>query len=71
MSYTYTWQEGLSMRDYFAGQIIVGLLANEHHRARALGDARDGQRLLTDEIALFAYQMAEAMLRAREEVRQG
>lgn len=43
---------GLSLRDYFAGQALIGLIQNP---ASSLGDD-----------AIAAFQAADAMLKARE-----
>lgn len=48
---------GMSLRDYFAGQALVGTLA------RPLGD---GESINTKVAAEFSYKMADAMLVARE-----
>ena len=45
--------DGLSLRDYFAGQALTGLLAHNGH-------------LATDEAARFAYLIADNMLEARK-----
>jgi len=44
--------DGMSLRDYFAGQAITGCLP---------GDKTD----IADERAMWAYRMADAMLAAR------
>ena len=44
----------ISLRDYFAGQALSGLLARDRHRLRI--DALD---------ARLAYQMADVMMQAR------
>jgi len=46
--------QGMSLRDYFAGQVLVGYIA--------------GTELLPDEetIARISYKMADAMLKERE-----
>ena len=56
---------GMSLRDYFAGQAVIGLmtmisaeaLSDEHHK-----DGRRHSRLL----AAGAYEIADAMLAERE-----
>lgn len=48
-------QMGMTMRDYFAGKAIQGMLANDQaHKSDE------------DMLARNAYKMADAMLRARE-----
>ncbi len=48
-------QEGMSLRDHFAGLAMQGLLANEDARLMAF-----------DECSRVAYEHADAMIRARE-----
>ena len=51
----HSWHyEGLSMRDYFAGQALAGCLANDNVRG-SFGD-----------IASDAYKQADAMIAQRE-----
>jgi hypothetical protein len=51
-------KSGMSLRDYFAAKAMQGLLAQSQGTA-LLSDIDDG--------ASYAYKMADAMLRAREE----
>lgn len=57
---------GMNLRDYFAGQALVGLISNRHALAAAdiarLQTGRDGP----DNLALAAYGIADSMLRTRE-----
>lgn len=46
---------GMTLRDYFAGQALAGMAAN-----RSIDLSRTGQ------VALSAYSLADAMLKARE-----
>lgn len=46
---------GLSLRDYFAGQALAGLVASDNSNWGGCEDA-----------AGWCYEMADAMLRARE-----
>lgn len=51
--------EGMTLRDYFAGKAMSGILAHlENHMERFL-DLHD------EDIAKFAYRQADAMLKAR------
>ena len=52
---TGTIQAGMSLRDWFAGQALAGLCASTTH------DDSPGTALL----ATWAYQQADAMLKAR------
>ena len=47
-------QEGMSLRDWFAGQALAGLMAHPTAEFTAKGGAA------------IAYEFADAMLRARE-----
>jgi hypothetical protein len=49
-----SWEEGMTLRDYFAGQALIGLLSDGKH---FMFTSRDG--------AKRAYDMADAMLKAR------
>lgn len=49
--------KGMTLRDYFAGQALIGLLAQSRGTATT-SDLSEG--------AEYAYKMAEAMLAARE-----
>ena len=51
-----TFERGMTLRDYFAGQALAGLMASE----------ADGGVYLADHAALRAYEFADAMLKARE-----
>lgn len=50
----YGYSDGMTLRDYFAGEALKGLLSSEE--SNRLGDER---------LALAAYSLAEAMLKAR------
>jgi hypothetical protein len=49
-----SWRQGMSLRDYFAAKAMQGLLAN--------GDGGDP----VEDVSDYAYQIADAMLKARE-----
>lgn len=51
-------QHGMSMRDWFAGQALVGILSN----ANGVRSEEDAEKL-----APACYTMADAMLAARKE----
>lgn len=48
--------KGMSLRDWFAGQVLVGLLANP------------GFECHYEEVAQIAYKQANEMMEARKEV---
>ena len=50
--------EGMSLRDYFAGQALAGLMGNP-----------DFKHCTTDEIVMTARHLADAMLAARSEAK--
>ncbi|AOK00161.1 MULTISPECIES: hypothetical protein [Burkholderia] len=52
----YEGQPGMKLRDYFAAKAIAGLLADPNVK---LGEDR------ADKVAVLAYSVADAMLRAR------
>ena len=51
-------QEGMTLRDYFAAKAMQGAMS---------GCATRGEVILCSELALFSYETADAMLKAREE----
>lgn len=60
-TYEHLTHGGMSLRDYFAAKALQGWLASypdDNKHPVIAGNA--------DEVALNAYQMADAMLRARE-----
>ena len=52
-------QVGMSLRDWFAGQALTGLLAGYYANP-------DSGGLGSEEIARFVYRQADAMIAARE-----
>ena len=54
---TYKYIEGMTLRDYFAAKALNGLLA---------GTLTPDSLWSQDEVAETAYNMADAMLKARE-----
>ena len=48
---------GMTLRDYFAAKALIGIMA----------DPADTQPYTNDELAHWCYQVADAMLKAREE----
>lgn len=53
---------GMSLRDWFAGRIINGILSSYEYKR----DAKDGAMLIRDSTCEAAYKLADAMLKARE-----
>ncbi len=51
--------QGMSLRDWFAGQALAGLIANPNR------DATRGKKGV-EPIAQYAYEYADAMLEARK-----
>ena len=49
---------GMTLRDYFAAKAMLGIIADPHHDTGDMGGY--------DNIANFAYNIADAMLKARE-----
>lgn len=54
---------GMSLRDWFAGQALVGLLA--HPGCMPVGDETDNTRRVTQLVSEEAFYVADAMLAAR------
>lgn len=52
---------GMSLRDYFAAKVMAGMWTN----SELLKTLKRGQE--TEEIAMVAYEQADAMLKARQE----
>ena len=66
--------EGMTLRDYFAGQVLAGVYASGSHRDVAAAIQDEGVRLSASELAAFTvvriaamvYEVADAMLAERE-----
>lgn len=57
---------GMSLRDYFAAKAMQGLISSERS-LKALNNAAYKNRLPLERVIAFgAYEMADAMLKARE-----
>lgn len=52
----YTYETGMTLRDYLAGQVLIGLSKDKDLTFNGY-----------DNTALIAYSMADAMLKARQE----
>lgn len=58
------YSSGMSLRDYFAGQVLSGVFVN----AKGLGDITEDERhVLLVQVAKITYEMADAMIEARNE----
>ena len=57
----YDAQDGMSLRDYFAAQVLAALVGSQHY---ALGQQNEEGR---DGLAFYAYATADAMLKARKD----
>lgn len=57
---------GMTLRDYFAGQALAGMMANEFY-ARGAHEERE-KRLahVSETMAVCSYEAADAMLAARD-----
>jgi hypothetical protein len=65
LAYTYPSHQGMTLRDWFAGQVIPSVYTT------AMREAEQGSGLFQDEhwrigLAADAYALADAMLAARE-----
>lgn len=56
--------QGMTLRDYFAGQALAGMMAGEFH-VYAADLAKDRGHSSTAVIAASAYEFADAMLKER------
>ena len=59
------WEEGMTLRDYFAGQIAIGLTGSQPFMLRMLDEHKHEQ--VADAIAFTAYDISDAMLKARSQ----
>ena len=57
-----TLSGGMDLRDYFAGQIVAGLLARPMEE---LSNGRTTKYEVESYIAYISYEMADAMMKAR------
>lgn len=60
------WQEGMTLRDYFAAKAMAALYQS-HYDYEFTGKPREHEFVaLMDELAVDAYGIADSMLKARE-----
>ena len=57
------YNEGMTLRDYFAAKAMQGFLTNDNFLKDACKWHEDGSEI---SIAVLAYDQADAMLKARE-----
>ena len=60
-----TKQAGMSLRDWFAGQVIQGYVATEYYADPNNGGYSTSRWISDDQMARSAYAVADAMLKAR------
>jgi hypothetical protein len=58
-NFTDDWSHGMSLRDWFAGQALTGLISGALTNADRLGEVRA--------YTVKSYELADAMLAARKE----
>jgi hypothetical protein len=58
---------GMTLRDHFAGQVLCGYFANNHRNELEELGLFDTE--VCDQIASHAYEVADAMLKARNALR--
>jgi len=51
----HTYQDGMTLRDYFAGQVLVGMMSDSEYDAPP------------EKTATWCYKIADAMIEAREQ----
>lgn len=56
---------GMTLRDWFAGKIAIGLTGSQPFMLRMLDEHKHGQ--IADAIAFTAYDIADAMLKVRKQ----
>jgi len=59
-------QDGMSLRDWFAGQAIGAIIAATSAGQHYPGAGRDDDRPIQDKMAADAYRIADALATARE-----
>ena len=59
----YPAQDGMKLRDWFAGMALTGMLANANWRPDFSGGLPDSEASI---LVHYAYKAAEAMLRRRQ-----
>ena len=54
-------EKGMDLRDYFATKAMQGILTDENFHYAAWDNSPDW----TENVAMYAYEMADAMIKAR------
>lgn len=54
-------ENGMDLRDYFAAKAMQGILTDENFHYAAWDNSPDW----TENVAMYAYEMADAMIKAR------
>ena len=57
---------GMTLRDYFAGQVVAGFVSNPGLCRKATEEAVRNKKDFVDSYAECVYALADAMLKARE-----
>ena len=57
------WEDGMDLRDYFAAKAMEGMMSDPEYQLGAWDNYVDWHENLTRQ----AYQMADAMMKAREQ----
>jgi len=60
------WDKGMSLRDYLAGQILAGYMANPDYMSAAITKAKSNHINAMEFIATDVYSQADAVLKERE-----
>lgn len=63
---SYTFHTGMTLRDYFAGQAVVGILSGGFADTIPYSESE-----LETEVSSIAYRIADAMLKGRGEANDG
>lgn len=58
--------EGMSLRDYFAGQALCAMTPGLEHAFLSLTLTHDGYGLLIQNAAALSYRLADAMIAERD-----
>jgi hypothetical protein len=61
--YQYQVEHGMDLRDYFAAKAMQGMMSDPDHQLGAWDNYVDWHKNLTSQ----AYQIADAMMKAREQ----